>query len=546
MRKAQLINSGKFTLILISSVFLVFFIVLYAPSRLATEFDDAYMYSRYSSNYLAGNGFSWNVSDGPAYGATSPMYLFIITLVKGVFPGVTNSFLLSLVSLCMGILGLIVLISSGFKEGKNLTKFRLPLLVIPICILSASFRYHLFTGMETTLSFFSNSLLVLSLVGYGKRQSNLSLAFILFASIFTILVRPDNGIYALSLPVIYLLSISKTSTKKVVIYCSSFLCLIASLLFIYKLLFGSALPIPFYAKSGDFFIGYAGRGTWNSIAFLFRFLRDVFPFIVVLVLLTRKSKLRVVFSILTPVVITFIYFSTALQIMGWFARYYFPSIPFFILASYIVTEDQLISDYKFLKKYLMQRGFILLLISLPLYLTPLRYEIENSWSKYVSETQLYSPEVSCDSPNHFILETIPWWDSIQCISTIVGSFPPGAKIAATEYGYIASENLHIDVVDMAGLHNSELVLSGFSSEHILSQHPDFIWMPHTDYTYFRKCILDNSDFQALYHFYPEVFNYGIALRLSSSFYQDMLLVTDSVFCSTYSDMELSDFLASLP
>ena len=43
-----------------------------------TDFDDAYMITRYAKHYLSGNGFSWNPVDGPAYGITSPAYLILI------------------------------------------------------------------------------------------------------------------------------------------------------------------------------------------------------------------------------------------------------------------------------------------------------------------------------------------------------------------------------------------------------------------------------------------------------------------------------------
>lgn len=56
----------KLIIVFVSLLSIVCFIAIYAPSRLSTEFDDLYMYCRYASNYLSGNGFSWNASDGPA------------------------------------------------------------------------------------------------------------------------------------------------------------------------------------------------------------------------------------------------------------------------------------------------------------------------------------------------------------------------------------------------------------------------------------------------------------------------------------------------
>ncbi len=131
------------------------------------------------------------------------------------------------------------------------------------------------------------------------------------------------------------------------------------------------------------------------------------------------------------------------------------------------------------------------------------------------------------------------------MSSFVGNLPSGVKVAATEYGYIASENLHAVIIDMAGLHDKNLVLRGFSSGNILSRDPDIIWLSHTDYTLFRKMLLDDPIFRERYDYYPGMFNYGVALRSGSNFYGEALTALDSVFSRAYPGRELADYCALL-
>ncbi len=70
----------------VSALAAALFIAVYAPGRMETRFDDAYMFSRYADNFLNGHGFAWNPTDGPSYGITSPVYLFLITALKATPP----------------------------------------------------------------------------------------------------------------------------------------------------------------------------------------------------------------------------------------------------------------------------------------------------------------------------------------------------------------------------------------------------------------------------------------------------------------------------
>ncbi|MCD4706627.1 MAG: hypothetical protein K8S62_02695 [Candidatus Sabulitectum sp.] len=537
-----ILNATKVAIVLISMLVIAYYIVHYAPSRFFTEFDDAYMYCRYASNFLEGNGYSWNASDGAAYGATSSIYLFLITLIKHCF-SMENSFLLSTTSYSAGLIGLLALVTIGYQTGQTISKWHIPILVIPLCLISSSFRYHSFTGMETTTAFAANAILVLSVILYSRKPDKASFSFVLLSAVFAFWVRPDNGVYSLLFPALFLLSIGRFSFRTALIYLLSFASAVGLILLVSFLLFGSSLPVPFYTKSGEFLVGYAGINNWNAVDYLLQFLRDTFPFIAVVILFTRRAKIPELVSILVPVVITFIYYATTVQIMGWFARYYFPSLPFTVMAAFIVLESVLQKrHFPPIRSYLY-RVPVLAVLSCITFLNPMRQALSSMWIKSQDGFEVFSAQTCYSSSSDEPLPYLNWWDAILHMSSIVGNLPPGASVAATEYGYISAENPSATIVDMAGLHDMTLVKEGFSSSYILSQQPDLIWMPHIDYTFFNAQLIDDSAFFADYNFYPGIFNYGVAVRRNSELYTVILCSFEKEFSLAYPGAKLGDYLA---
>ena len=129
----------------------------------STQFDDAYMITRYAKHYLGGNGFSWNPVDGPAYGITSPAYLMLITAILGL-TGCSDATALTFASFTAGLLAVFTLVLLGFivQDGKWARKSWMPMLIIPCILLVPPFGYHSLTGMETTLSLLERVLFNLS------------------------------------------------------------------------------------------------------------------------------------------------------------------------------------------------------------------------------------------------------------------------------------------------------------------------------------------------------------------------------------------------
>jgi hypothetical protein len=285
---------------------------------------------------------------------------------------------------------------------------------------------------------------------------------------------------------------------------------------LWKMVFGSYVPIPFYAKSGNFLQGYTGSLNWNPVEFLLLFLRDSSPFILIILLFSGRRTIPAVISVLVPLTATFVFFHHSTQVMGWFSRYYFPSLPYIAFLSFVSLGERLDKGFQISKRRLTI-GAVSSLLFLPVvFSASIRSSLEKAWSD--SQEAVHHREAV--SGVIYSYESCPpligWWDCIQYMSRFVGTLPPGIRIAATEHGYMAAENLHAHVIDMAGLHDLTLAREGFSAEHILDQDPDLIWMPHTDYILFRRELENYSEFRSCYEYYPGLFNYGIAVNRNSA------------------------------
>lgn len=522
---------------------LVLHVLTAIPQLGATTFDDAYMFIRYANNFLSGNGFSWNASDGPAYGATSTSYLFTVTAARGLFP-LSDATVLTGLSFAAGLLSCVILVLAGFLYGNHLRKSWIPLLIIPAMILGGAFRFHSLTGMETTISLLGNSVFVLSLLLYEKRPDKLKFFLLLASAYASYLTRPDNGIYCLLLPPLFLWASGSMRKKQCLLYIVLFGVIISADLLFKKIFFGSALPVPFYAKSAGFYQGYSGLGNWNAIDYLIQFLRSSLPFLLAAVLLVTKQTARRILGISLPMLLTFIYFTTVIQIMGWEARYYYPSLPFFIMMAYVVLENHFKCSYLVKNKLFQVSSWRIMaaLFAVLLTTSPLITRVASSaWERYALKTVEYTPNTEYFTRSTRDLPSLGWWEGITGMSELLEKMPPGLVFAGSEYGFISSENPDVTIIDMVGLHDISLARNGFSADYILSRNPDILWLPHTDYSYFRSDLIDNEIFDTQYEYYPGVFNYGIAFNKNSEYFQQIIEIMEDQFLQLYPGHLLEDY-----
>ncbi len=509
-------------------------------------FDDSYMFLRYAKNWLNGNGFSWNATDGPSYGITSTLYLFIITILRGV-TNLSDVVILTGTSFVFGLFACFTLVFLGFLiQGKQISQDSwIPILVIPVLLFLPPFKAHSVTGMETTLSLWMNSLLACSVVVFSRRCSNLTLILCLLFGYMSFLTRPDNGLYALLLPPIFLLATNRSLWNYVIKYIVIFLIILLLDMMMKKVLFGSILPLPFFAKSSGFYRGFLG--TPNSIFAMMPFCDAVVPIILVVVASITSFSYKQVLAILIPVFATFSYLVTVNQIMGSFSRFYYPSLSFFIFAAFISitalntkkTENS--TDFSFHK--IGWRIIIALIFLLPSISISFRNIATNFWQNNMMKSFSHTPILNIEYKK-ISTKQLPvlGQKSILEISKLLQKLPKEITLAASEYGYLSSKFPFMTIIDMVGLHDKNIIQKGFSAEYLFSRNPDIIWFPYRTYSHDIAEILNSKTFALEYEYYPNVYDYGIALRKNSRFFLIIKKVLEESL-RIYSEENLSNFLA---
>jgi hypothetical protein len=533
---------------------IVFYIKNTIGSLGNTKFDDAFMFTRYAELWLSGQGFSWNAVDGPAYGITSPVYLFIITATLWLTE-CSDALALTATSWAAGLLSIALLVVLGFvvQTGTTSRKSLVPLLVAPALLFMSPFYLHSLTGMETTFSLLSNSLLACAAVLASRRRTTAMLLLCALSGFLAYETRPDNGLYALLLPPLYFIATDKSISRYSIQYIALVSVLMACSLVVNKYLFGDYLPLPFFAKANGFYQGYIGAGQWNAMEAMLTFGFASLPFLLVIVAMATKRTLPLLAAIGFVIVATFAYYATVTQIMGWHARYYYPSIAFVVLAAYIAafsradghsipTTNNLLSRVSY--GNLMIRIFIGLLVVVTVWPGPIQKLAINLWEESViGKTIAVKPITQYRVLAARPLPQLGWWQGTERMGDVFSQLPQGTIVAASEYGFLASKFPDRTIIDLVGLHDRVIAHQGFSAEYVISRKPDLIWFPHGDYTQIVASLLDSSSFQHEYEFYPGAYNYGIALRRNSERYLNIKEKIRRDFLRTYPWYNMADYVA---
>jgi len=542
-------RSFKSDLLIVSFAFLSVtgFLIVTLGELGQSTFDDSFMFVRYARHWLAGNGFSWNTVDGASYGITSPAYLILITALVGL-TNCSAAMVLTVASFVSGLLAVAVLTFLGFQIQKNegLKRGLVPLLVVPAFILFPPFRYHCLTGMETTFSLLVNSILACAVVSLCKNRTVYSSAICILAGMLSFTTRPDNGIYVMLLPPLYLVLKDRKLLAFSVCHVVVMTILIASSLLVNKHLFGGMFPLPFYAKSQGFYEGYTGMMQWNAMKEMFVFGVAVMPFLLLLVLSLSKRAFRRVAVVLALVVMTFTYYATVSQIMGFQARYYYPSSAFVVFAAFLafferqkeISAEQRIGGVSELRVFL---GFLVLLPA-SVYMSRTASQL---WAKHViSAPPAAEFEVEYRVAADKKLPQLGWWESIKAMEQFLKLVPQDVTLTASEYGYIGAEFLDMTIIDLVGLHDKFIAHNGFSAEYVLSRKPEIIWFPHHHYTCAVAALQDAQAFKKGYEYFPGAYDYGVALHKESPRYTQIRKAFSENFSRVYPGEKVSDYVAT--
>jgi hypothetical protein len=269
-------------------------------------------------------------------------------------------------------------------------------------------------------------------------------------------------------------------------------------------------------KGGHAYLGYSS--IWYPSLQLIALLTALQLFLAALILLARRRDLRLILACAAPAVVIFAYLGTVTQIMGFDSRYYNPYAPLIIIPALLVLDRWLTSPtnetawpgHTFRTRVAATAAMLLFFFAFSSQAVQAKFRrLEHGHHFEYDPAQL---NVTATTP----LPVVDWQSMMKDITDdLIAPLPPGTTVASTEVGYLGERASQINVIDLAGLNDTEIALHGFNDASFLARKPDLIWMPNAAYTYQRAALASDPAFLAQYDLYADAGNYGIAIRKDS-------------------------------
>ncbi len=471
--------------------------------------DDAYMFCRYAYN-LANHGvFGWN-PDEPSYGCTSMLYVVWIWIWQEVIGiGISHAnVMLVCSSLFFGLLGLFFLgkILAHLLPDDNLGW----IWVLPLTG-SSAFHWVSLSGMDSTLSFAATCLMVFCWLKEQASPSRQRYFIAIIATYLPFLARPDTGIYFLLFPVLWLWATNQkrrlwpTVAMLGLLFCAH---MVATWWY-----FGDPTPLPAYSKSFSYLEGYLGMDLWPVKTYLGQFLcMGILPFIV-LVILGKRGHWKVLAAFWIPMLLTLLVLSSKVQIMGYFSRFFLPSLPFLLVGplAFLACKDRHFPR--------PQVPLIILLWTTVM----ISGTFIDRWERSrTNEKKREASTIQGKTFLHSASNSTTWDQDFNLPIHMLEVLPAGASFAATEHGYPSVHYPDLRIMDLAGLHHPAIAKEGYNDSQLASWKPDLIWMPHRHYIGLRKRMTDGAFFQEKYLYVPNVDSFGVALYLDSPAFDSLM------------------------
>jgi hypothetical protein len=221
-----------------------------------------------------------------------------------------------------------------------------------------------------------------------------------------------------------------------------------------------------------------------------------------------RARWRLAAALLIPVTITFAALFSMNHIMGHLGRFFFPFLPYLVVAAALVADDALVA--RSLRVFpVMLRAVVTAAVILGggplLELAGRRYQARAD-SQRLARLDGHATDAA---------EALPALDSWQAsveIARLAAAAPPGTTFAMSEHGLVGARAPAAIIIDVLGLHDRHFALHGFHAAELWRRRPDALWMPHPDHTQMLRDILDSAELWSDYDFYPDAFTYGVALR----------------------------------
>jgi hypothetical protein len=502
---------------------------------------------------LAGHWLAWNPGEAPVYGVTSLLHFLLVTLVGGLLPG-RHAAVLQIASglAALVLLATLVTLCARFCQEVRLRgNFLLwGAVLLPLVCYREAFFFHAHTGMDTMLAALANTAVVFASLWLAEKPSSGRALAAAAVGLLAIEARPDNAIIAALCPLLALLLLAPAPRlRPLLVWAGTLGCLVLIDLTLKWRLLGTPLPLAFYAKQPWYYGGFVGEFTWNPFLFLEVALATVSPFLIAALLFSRRASVRLLLVLLIPATATLAALFSVNQIMGHLGRFFFPSLPLFVVAGALVTDrwiqglpDELRSPDGLSQ---LARSLLLRLACALLALLGGAQALQAAGRAYQSraQTQELASLGGYSIPAPAPLPDLDSWQASLKIARLAADAPPGTTFAMSEHGLVGAYASRAVIIDLLGLHDRIFARNGFSATELWRRQPDVIWMPHPDHTQMLRDILDSDELWQHYVFYPDAFFYGVALRKDGPHYGTLQARFIGQWKSSYPGLLPEDYLA---
>jgi len=282
-------------------------------------YDDSYFFKRIALNALDRGTLAWNADEGPVYGSTSQTMQVLAVAVAAVTRDHYMLLTRGLAVLTLvGTLAVLLRLTRGLDDGLScLFAFSTPALLFPAL-----------SGMETALSLLQISALLACLYSASGRAQNWWMAPLLLLLIYP--SRPDASL--LGLPLLLgerAVQERRWPWRELVLLAAGF----GAWLALFRACYGTALPLPFYAKHAAFspydshFIRVSQKVGWQRFAV---FALGAAPLACAALLRRDRTNLLLLGSAGAFVLY---HLAFTIDVMGMHGRFYAPAMPLLALAS---------------------------------------------------------------------------------------------------------------------------------------------------------------------------------------------------------------------
>ena len=497
--------------------------------HVGTLWDDAYIFLRYANNVLAEGRISWNPRSAPTYGMTTPAFLVVTVPALALFRG-APPLAASLASaipgfVFLGLLGYLLLRQTDVARAAKHTALGLVALVVAL----SNTTDHFASGMDTTfgLAFAVGYIIAAARLSRAPSRARAITVGVLGGLAYW--VRPELLLYSFLVPAALAVLGDDRDRRRAgaeALAVTALTLLVA--LGIGQLYFGSALPLPFYAKStglhGPHIVEvYRGVSTLE----LFAFLASYWPLFAIVLLdvivfaRQRGATAAIERGLAAATLLHIAYhWLIVLPVMHYASRFYQPTVP---ALAYLTAR----ALGRFHDAY--ERGFggdparlipvaaaaiafLAHLVGTPLFTQGKDFFLaihEKRW-----------PEL--DLARHATTEgPRGYWYGIDRFLRL----PNDLVIATTEVGMPSMLAPRKTIIDLAGLNETDFAKRPFSPERLFSRHkPDLIYLPHSVYVNMNRALLTSPEIAA-YDVYSRAElgtkDFGLAIRRDSKHYEAM-------------------------